>query len=54
MWHVTFTVAGPELDAAEVKAALDRLADHHQFLLSARYTTDRAELRYWDEGLRCP
>lgn len=51
MWHVTLTVAGGEMDSAEVKAALDRLADRHQFLLTARYGADRAELRYWDEGL---
>ena len=50
MWHVTVTVAGPALEDSEVRAALERLVDHHQFLLSARYTTDRAEVRYWDEG----
>jgi len=51
MWHITVTVAGGELDEAEVKAALDRLADRHQSLLTARYGSDRAELQYWDEGL---
>jgi len=51
MWHVTLTVAGGEMAATEVKAALDRLADRHQFLMTARYRSDRAELQYWDEGL---
>ena len=50
MWHVTLTVAGGEMDSDDVKAALERLADRHQFLLSARYDSGRAELRYWDEG----
>jgi hypothetical protein len=49
MWHVTLTVMGPELDADEVRAALERLAERHQFLLSARYSPERAEVRYWDE-----
>jgi hypothetical protein len=50
MWHITLTVVGAPLVADDVCAALERLADHHQFLLSARYSTDRAEVRYWDEG----
>ncbi|HVQ87676.1 MAG TPA: hypothetical protein VMT88_05790 [Actinomycetes bacterium] len=50
MWHITVTVAGAALDADEVRAALERLSDQHQFLLSARYSDDRAEVRYWDEG----
>ena len=50
MWHVTVTVMGPSLDAVEMRAALERLAEQHQFLLSARYSAERAEVRYWDEG----
>lgn len=50
LYHVTLTVAGPELPVAEVRAALERLATHHQLLLSGRYATDRAEVRFWDEG----
>ena len=50
MWHVTLSVAGPTLAADEVRAALERLADKHQFLLSARYSPERAEVRYWDES----
>jgi len=50
MWHITVTVMGASLESDEVRAALERLSDHHQFLLSARYSDDRAEVRYWDEG----
>jgi hypothetical protein len=50
MWHVVITTAGPALPAEEVREALERLADQHQFLLSARYAEDRAEVRYWDES----
>lgn len=50
MFHVTVTVAGPELTPVEVRAALERLGERHQFLLSGRYAGDRAEVRFWDEG----
>lgn len=50
MWHVTLTVVGVALEAAEVRAALERLTHERPFLLSARYATDRAELRYWEEA----
>jgi len=50
IYHVTITVAGPELPQDEVKQALERLAERHQFLLSGRYAVDRAEIRFWDEG----
>lgn len=50
MWHVVITTAGAPLPAEKVCEALERLADRHQFLLSARYATDRAEVRYWDES----
>ena len=50
MWHVVITTAGPSLPADEVREALERLAERHQFLLSARYASDRAEVRYWDES----
>ena len=50
MWHVTLTVVGDAVEAAEVRAALERLAHEQPFLLSARYAADRAELRYWEEA----
>lgn len=50
MWHVVVTAAGAPLPAEEVREALERLAESHQFLLSGRYASDRAEVRYWDES----
>ena len=50
MWHVTLTVAGDQMTEAEVFDALTRLSHLHPFLLEARYATDRAELRYWEEA----
>ncbi len=50
MWHVVITTAGPPLPPEEVREALERLSLQHQFLLSARYASDRAEVRYWDES----
>ncbi len=50
MWHVTLTVAGAAVDGEVIKAALERLSDEHPFLLSGRYTFDRAEVRYWEEA----
>jgi len=50
MWHVTLTVVGSALDPGEVRAALERLTHERPFLLSARYASDRAELRYWEEA----
>nr|WP_244164706.1 hypothetical protein [Streptomyces silaceus] len=50
LWHVTLTVAGPALATADVRRALQRLADVHPFALTARYAADHAELRYWEEA----
>jgi len=50
MWHVTLTVVGEAVEAAEVRSALERLTHERPFLLSARYAADRAELRYWEEA----
>lgn len=50
MWHVILTVAGPAVPPAEIKSALERLSDEHPFLLSGRYSVDRAEVRYWEEA----
>lgn len=50
MWHVTLTVAGPAVDAAFIQAGLERLSHEHPFLLSGRYSIDRAEVRYWEEA----
>jgi hypothetical protein len=50
MWHVTLTVAGAPVDAAVIRAGLERLAQERPFLLSARYATDHAEVAYWEEA----
>jgi hypothetical protein len=50
MWHVTLTVGGDGVDPAALRESLERLAHERPFLLSARYTPDRAELRYWEEA----
>ncbi len=53
LWHVTLTLGGAEISAADVLDALRRLADEQPFLLSGRYAGDRAELRYWEEAAEC-
>lgn len=49
-WHVTLTVAGEAVPEAEIRCGLERLATEHPFLLSGRYGTDVAEVRYWEEA----
>lgn len=51
MWHVTLTVAGEEVDPAEIRAGLERLSHEHPFLLNGRYASDRAEVSYWEEAV---
>ena len=53
LWHVTLTLGGDEIEAADVLDALRRLADEQPFLLSGRYAGDRAEIRYWEEAADC-
>ncbi|MDQ1487363.1 MAG: hypothetical protein QOJ62_3056 [Actinomycetota bacterium] len=53
LWHVTLTVGGDAMEASLVKAALERLSGEQPFLLSGRYATDRAEVRYWEEAPEC-
>ncbi|RJK97073.1 hypothetical protein [Vallicoccus soli] len=50
LWHVTLVVGGARTGVEEVRAALGRLAEERAFLISARYTDERAELRYWEEA----
>jgi hypothetical protein len=50
LWHVTVTVAGPSVSTDEVRAGLERLGLDHPFLMSGRYASDRAEVRYWEEA----
>jgi hypothetical protein len=49
LWFVTVTLAGDPMEPALCRAALERLALERPFVVSARYSADRAEVRYWDE-----
>ena len=49
-WHVTLTVAGSPMPEQEIRRGLERLSHEHPFLLSGRYGSDRAEVRYWEEA----
>jgi hypothetical protein len=50
MWHITLTVAGQAVPEPFIKGALERLSEEHPFLLSGRYSVERAEVRYWEEA----
>lgn len=50
LWHITLTVTGPARPLAEVRRALEQLADDHPSVLTSRYDTDHAEIRYWGEA----
>lgn len=50
LWHVTLSVSGPHTALAEVRRGLEQLAHDHPFLLTSRYATDHAEIRYWEEA----
>ena len=49
-WHVTLTVAGERVPDVEIRHGLERLSQEHPFLLSGRYSCERAEVRYWEEA----
>lgn len=50
LWHVTVSVAGARTDPSEVRAGLEQLSMDHPFLMSGRYASDHAEVRYWEEA----
>ncbi len=50
LWHVTVTVSGSPMEPLLVRGALQRLSEQRPFLSSLRFTTDRAEIAYWDEA----
>ncbi|MPY60742.1 hypothetical protein [Streptomyces spongiae] len=50
LWHVTLSVSGGEAPLKEVRRGLEQLAHDHPFLLTSRYATDHAEIRYWEEA----
>ena len=49
-WHVTLTLAGEPVEPLIVRAAVQRLAEQHQFLDSVSSTSESAEIQFWDEG----
>lgn len=53
MWHVTVTLHGQPQRPQPLRDALTRLSFAHGLGLSARFTPDTVELRYWDEGHDC-
>ncbi|MFE6283496.1 hypothetical protein [Streptomyces sp. NPDC057877] len=50
LWHVTLSVSGEAAPLGEVRRALEQLAHDHPFLLTSRYASDHAEIRYWEEA----
>lgn len=50
LWHVTLTMSGCAVATESLRPALDQLVHQRPFMLSVRYASDRAELRYWDEA----
>jgi hypothetical protein len=50
LWHVTLSVSGEQVPVPELRRALEQLAHDHPFLLTSRYATDHAEIRYWEEA----
>ena len=50
LWHVRVTLAGSPTDAKLLGDALRSLCEANPFLASVRYSSDRAEVTYWDEA----
>ncbi|MEU6404750.1 hypothetical protein [Streptomyces sp. NPDC046985] len=50
LWHITLRVCGAEAPLSEVRRGLEQLAHDHPFLLTSRYASDHAEIRYWEEA----
>ena len=50
LWHVRVTLAGAPTDAKALGQALRHLCEANPFLASVRYSSERAEVTYWDEA----
>jgi hypothetical protein len=50
LWHVTLVAGGAPVAEAAVVEALERLSSQWPFLLQGRYSSERIELRYWEEA----
>lgn len=50
LWHVTVTVAGAPVEPLIVRGALHRLSEQRPFLSAVRFTSECAEITYWEEA----
>ena len=50
LWFVKVTIGGDPLGVTRVHEELEMLSHDRAFVVSVRYDTDCAEVRYWDEG----
>lgn len=50
LWHVRVTLGGRRVELGVLRDALVRMCADGAFLGSARYSSDRVELTYWDEA----
>lgn len=50
LWYITLSVSGSETPLKEIRRGLEQLAHDHPFLLTSRYASDHAEIRYWEEA----
>jgi len=50
LWHVTLSVSGAAVPVKDLRRGLEQLANDHPFLLTSRYASDHAEIRYWEEA----
>lgn len=50
MWHVVLNVEGDAAPLPALKRGLEQLANDHPPFLTARYATDHAEIRYWEQA----
>lgn len=50
LWFVTVVLSGEPVDVDTLRAGLQRYGTDHSFATSLRYSADRVEVSYWDEG----
>ncbi|WP_370093285.1 hypothetical protein [Streptacidiphilus sp. MAP12-20] len=50
IWHVVLNVAGQVTPLPQLKQGLEQLAHEHPPFLTARYASDHAEIRYWEQA----
>jgi len=51
MWHVTLIVSGAPASLELLRLALEKLCALDPQNMGARYSSDRAELQFWDQGV---